>query len=146
MWDDVKPTNSEQGWEPLPENGWFALMAWVAGPANVGRAAQSDEGRAVRVVHVHDGVEPRTVEPFAEGDRRSVDESVNEFLLEAGVPARPAGFDWFMRIPEGWPAGLSVADELSSQITRSWENDTHPEALLPLFERAVQAFYADAPA
>ena len=119
VWDEVKPKGSEQGWEPLPENGWFALMAWTAGLENVGRLARN---------------------------RSSVDESVNEFRLAAGVPARPSGFDWFLRVPDGWPAGLSLADELSSQITRAWENGTHPATLVPIFERAVKAFYADAPA
>ena len=145
MWDEVKLKKAKQGWELLPENGWFALMAWTAGPENLSRAGQCDEGRTVRVARVQDGVDSHTVAPFTVQDRCSVDESVNEFLLEAGVPARPSGFDWFLRVPQGWPVELSLADELGSQITRAWENGTHPAMLRPLFERVVKAFYANAP-
>lgn len=116
MWDDVRIKDSGQRWELLPENGWFALLAWTAGLNHVSRAAH---------------------------DRASADDPVNEFLLEAGVPARPVGFDWFLRIPDRWPVELSLADELGSQITRAWPNDTHPAALLPLFERVVHGFYSD---
>lgn len=144
MWDQVQDKSSGAGWELLPETGWFALLAWAAGPENVGRATQSDASRTVRRTLLQDGVESRSVEPFMDTDRLMVDEVVNTFLLDAGVPARPAGFDWFLRVPEGWPAGLSLVDELASQITGKWESGTHPAALRPLFSRVVGEFYAAA--
>ncbi len=84
------------------------------------------------------------MEPFTAADRRLVDEVVNSFLLDAGVPARPTGFDWFLRVPEGWPAGLSLIDELTSQITGKWDSGTHPAALRPLFSQVLGDFYTDA--
>ncbi|MDJ0318502.1 DUF5956 family protein [Arthrobacter antibioticus] len=145
MWDEVQPRDCEQGWELLPESGWFALMAWTAGPDNLSRSAQEDAEKKVRVMQVLHEVESHTAAPFTAKDRHTVNEAVNEFLLDAGVAARPPGFDWFLRLPQGWPVGISLAEELGSQITLAWENGTHPAKLRPLFHRVVQDFYATAP-
>ncbi|MFB9165404.1 DUF5956 family protein [Arthrobacter psychrochitiniphilus] len=143
-WDTAAFEESADGWELLGENGWFAMMAWAAGPGNTRKAVQCDWAKTVRVT-CHQGETATTrAAPFTPEDRCTIEDSVNEYLLAAGIPARPSGFDWFLRVPTGWPEGLSLADELAARITGKWENGAHPATLRPLFREVVQDFYADA--
>ncbi|GAA1495829.1 DUF5956 family protein [Paeniglutamicibacter kerguelensis] len=142
MWSDVPVHEPEPGWELLPENGWFAMIGWVAGLANLRRFPGSDVGRTVRVTCIEHGSERTYLEPFGAEDRADVDESVNGYLADAGIPPRPSGFDWYLRVPEGWPGESAVPDALSSRILqRQRASETRPDQVLEIMESIVGGFY-----
>lgn len=143
MWNDVPVREPESGWELLPENGWFALLGWAAGTANLRRAPGSDAGRTVRVTLIEHGVERNFLEPFGPEDRRDVDGSVNGYLADAGVPARPTGFDWYLRIPPAWTPGAGFADELSGRVNRRLPLAApRPDQILESMRSVVGGVYA----
>jgi Family of unknown function (DUF5956) len=37
MWSDAQDAEPTASWVELPENGWGALIGWVAGRGNLGR-------------------------------------------------------------------------------------------------------------
>ncbi|PWK91191.1 hypothetical protein C8D88_1011224 [Lentzea atacamensis] len=86
----------------LPDNGWGATIAWEAGPELAGRIA--DDVSAYHVVErTRAGnsrviAEQRTV-PRTEEDQDVIEESVNDYLAEAGIPPRPRGFAWYLKVP-----------------------------------------------
>lgn len=143
MWNHVPVHAPEPGWELLPENGWFAMMCWVAGAANLRRFPGSDEGRSVRVTMVVSKAECSRREPFSADDRADVEEAINGYLAATGIPPRPPGFDWFLRVPVGWPPESPVAETLSSGILRrQGPNETRPDRILEIMESIVGGFLA----
>ncbi len=142
-WEQVAVKDSEGRWEALGENGWFTMLAWAAGPDNVRKTLHSDAGRTVRQTLVADGLETRSFEPFTEEDRAAVEESINSYIGTAGMPPRPPGFAWHLRVPAGWAGERSVADELSAQILREQRDEPVPAELWPLIVRIVTAFYSE---
>ncbi|MFF5791269.1 DUF5956 family protein [Paeniglutamicibacter sp. NPDC012692] len=143
MWNDVPVLAPEPGWEPLPESGWFAMIGWACGVSNLRRFPGSDVGRTVRVTCIEHGSEGTYLETFGAEDRADVDESVNGYLADAGIPPRPSGFDWYLRVPEGWAGELAVQDVLSSRILqRQRASETRPDQILKIMESIVGGFYA----
>lgn len=142
MWNDVPVQAPEQGWELLPEDGWFAMIGWACGVSNMRRFPASDEGKTVRVTCIENGTERTYLEPFGAEDRANVVESVNGYLADAGIPHRPSGFDWYLRVPNSWPNGSSPLDALSSRILgRQQANETRPNQILEIMESVVGGFY-----
>jgi hypothetical protein len=91
-----------QRFRQLGDNGWFQLVAWFAGPRNVVRAHDDRAAHTVRVTtHDRAGGATTTTAPRTEADQDIIEETVNEYLAEAGVPARPRGFSWHLRVPAG---------------------------------------------
>jgi hypothetical protein len=86
----------------LPDNGWGATITWEAGPERAGRVA--DDVSAYHVVErTRAGnsrvvAERRTV-PRTAADQDIIEESVNDYLAEAGIPPRPPGHAWYLKIP-----------------------------------------------
>lgn len=79
----------------LPDNGWQLLFAWLAGPRRACRRVDRTP-QPVRVVHRGAGL---SFAPRTDADQRLVDEVVNDYLREAGVPPRPSGFTWYVELP-----------------------------------------------
>lgn len=142
-WEQVAFKDSEGDWEALGENGWFTMLAWAAGPENVRRSVQSDDGRTVPCTKTGDGVETTWRQPFVPADRAVVEESINGYIGEANIPPRPSGFTWHLRIRAGWAGPGSVVDELSARILREQRHEQTPAELWPLFARIVTACYAE---
>lgn len=86
----------------MAENGFGSAIAFIAGPPNFGRRPADDSGRTVHVALEHpDGSSEEFDRPFTADDRASVDEAAGWYLADWGMPPRPSGFDWFVRMPEG---------------------------------------------
>ncbi|NEM90311.1 DUF5956 family protein [Galbitalea soli] len=107
-WDAIPNLVDTKGWVALGESEFDALIAWTAGPENVGRVATEA------------APEP---EP---GDGR-----VDRYLADAGIPPRPRGFVWYLRVPPETPA----AEDFVAGIT-AVAHDTPPAARVsPLLRR-----------
>ena len=126
-WDDFRTLDDQSGWVEVDENGWGTLLAWVAGPENARRRATTDDGRTVRVVVERAGIpDQHSAEPFTARDRDLIEDGINPYLEEAGVPPRPRGYTWFIRVT---PTGLT-AEEFLEQVNSSVLN-APPEVVMP---------------
>gem|GEM_PF-5455434 len=94
----------------FPESGWGALLCWIAGPDNVARVSRLPEDVGVtRVEVVTGGASARSERATTDDERNLVDDSIDEYLAEAGVPARPRGYRWYARQGAPDPAAWSRA-------------------------------------
>lgn len=99
-WACTELSEAPEGWIPVVETGWAALVLWAAGPDNFVRVRPVSRERFGSLVRgLPGGREYR--EPFrlTEADLASVDDDIDVYLTEAGIPPRPRGFDWFIRRP-----------------------------------------------
>lgn len=94
----------------FPESGWGALLCWIAGPENVERVPRvpGDVG-VTRVEVVTGGASTRSQRAATADERDMVENSIDEYLAEAGVPSRPRGYRWYARPGAPDPAGWSRA-------------------------------------
>ncbi len=127
-WDDydVVPREAIDGNRliELPDgSGWFLLVAWVAGPSRVRRCLAPDEPPDVRVVcHGPSGTVRYSRRPTDEEEQEYYD-MVAGWLSDAGVPAPPQGFCWWLDVsdrfssaPEFWSALNASVD-----VVAPWE-------------------------
>ncbi|GAA2751841.1 hypothetical protein GCM10009869_17380 [Amnibacterium kyonggiense] len=77
------------------------------------------------------------LEPRSPEDQADIDEAANEYLAAAGLPARPAEFDWFIRRPAGYSRPTSYCDAISTRINETAANS--PVEVLAEARRAIKA-------
>lgn len=120
--------DDQAGWAEVDENGWGALLAWAAGPENARRRPTTDDGRTVRVATERNGVVTGPLlEPFTAYDRDIIEDGVNWYLEDAGVPPRPRGYTWFVRV---YPPDMA-AEEFMASVSGSVQ-DAPPEIVNPV--------------
>jgi hypothetical protein len=109
-WDDfpLLQGNPEGTHLELADNGYQLMLAWVAGPRRVVRTL--DEREHTTESRIYTGMDVRNppskptrvvVEPRSDEDWAIIDEAANSYLADAGVPPRPRGFRWYLRLSEG---------------------------------------------
>ncbi len=114
-----------EGWILATENGWGALVVWSAGPRNVVRVPAPPRNRGTVVVTgFSDGAQTRERALLTDADLASIDDDIDAYLADAGLPPRPRGFDWYLR-----PPGASAATGPDAFWAAVWEGAT---AGLPL--------------
>lgn len=142
MWSDVQEGGPSASWVELPENGWGALLGWAAGSENLRRSPSSDVGRTVTgYIEDANGRTPFE-EPFTAADRKVVDDDIDMYLGAAGVPPRPRGFVWMIRVPDGHASPEAFLADVDSTVLRAADSVTHPMQLLPVFADVLRNFYA----
>jgi hypothetical protein len=144
LWDEAPLLPDTVGWVELEENGWGSLKAWAAGPGRVGRMPQDDSSRRVKVSCETGGVITSRDEPFTPADRAGLEDSINRYLADAGVPPRPVGFTWFLRLPDDWPADRDFAEEFDRFVNTSpaiAADGVMPDLVLPVMREAVRSLY-----
>lgn len=99
-WECTELSEAPQDWILATENGWGALVVWAAGPGNFVRVRPPSSDRFGSIVRRLPGGEKERA-PFrlTEADLSSIDDDIDSYLDEAGIPPRPRGFDWFIRRP-----------------------------------------------
>ena len=105
-----KPAGDPAGTIELPETGWGAHIAWVAGPAWVNPDPSRPVPR-VRRTDERDGETTTTWHDRTTEEQAGVDDDIADHLADAGIPAPPRGVRWSLRRP----AGLG-ADEFWSRL------------------------------
>lgn len=140
-WDEVADGGPEQGWTELPETGWGMLAAWAAGTENIRRYPVDDTGRQVRVT-TETGTSTETrFDPFTTSDRQAVDEDIESYLADAGVPAPPRGYTWLIRLPETVGTENQFWQEINKGLAAAAPGAVHPRDISPVVERIVDALY-----
>ncbi|MBN3498842.1 hypothetical protein JYA52_15160 [Arthrobacter pascens] len=105
-WECEELSEAPAGWIPATENGWGALVVWAAGPGNVVRVPAAPRDRhTVVVTHYPDGSEHREPSMLSDAELESIDDDIDAYLDDAGLPPRPRGYDWFIRRPQNTGPG-----------------------------------------
>lgn len=85
------------------DSGWHMAICWFAGPEHVVRVPDEPGWHSVRTTFAATGADAgEPVVEFSErteADQDLIEEDVNAFLTEAGIPPRPRGFTWFLDVP-----------------------------------------------
>ncbi|GEN81208.1 DUF5956 family protein [Actinotalea fermentans] len=99
-WHEVLMTTASTGghWVRVPDNGWGALIAYLAGPGRVRTVARRYND--VRVVTVHDGVRTEHSEEITPEDVRGIERDIASYVAERAAPAPPPGVSFEILIPD----------------------------------------------
>jgi hypothetical protein len=102
-WDRVTTLTTEPGGGliELPESGWGALVGWLAGPAHLARRHDRIDQHATVVTIVDAAGERRSTHARTAAEQDEIDADIDGYLRDAGIPARPSGYRWFLRLPPG---------------------------------------------
>ncbi|WP_185995542.1 DUF5956 family protein [Nocardioides campestrisoli] len=113
-WDDVPlldgpPTEAPPGerWQPVDEYGPGVLVLWCLRA----RAASAPLGESpvTQVTEEVGGMSRSWSRPRSAREQAEVDQDVDELLVDAGLPPRPAGRQWFLRLPAALDLAASVS-------------------------------------
>lgn len=143
MWSDVQELEPSALWAELPENGWGALIGWAAGKGNLRRNHSSDAGRTVTGYTERAGVREEFEEPFTAADRQIVDDDINKYLRDAGLPPRPPGYVWMIRVPAGHISPEAFLAGVDTAILQAAEGTVDPKHLRRVFEAVLSGFYTE---
>ena len=143
-WQAHELDPSEPGWVQMTETGWDALKLWCAGPDNRARAPRDDRDRTVRVVCETGGTVTQTIEPFTADDLRIMEEAIDSYLAEGGVPPLPRGYRWYLRIPDGLSGDL--LDHLESHLNSRLTGAPKPADWLRELQPIMDDIYRTEPA
>ncbi|MFK0039709.1 DUF5956 family protein [Paenarthrobacter sp. NPDC090517] len=75
------------------------MVIWAAGPDNLARVSPPSSERFGSLLRRLPGEEEQQQFKLTEADLSSIDDDIDAYLAEAGIPPRPRGFDWFIRRP-----------------------------------------------
>ncbi|WP_442859043.1 DUF5956 family protein [Arthrobacter sp. CAN_A212] len=122
-WESVRVSVPPAGWVELEDSTWDALISARAGAGNVLR-------------QVRDGSR------FRADDQEVVDRTIDEYLGAAGIPPRPRGYAWFLRLPQGITNQRAFQQDLNTFITNSDPTASLPGDLSVLVSSFLQRSYS----
>jgi hypothetical protein len=125
----------------LPDNGWHLLFAWLAGPLHVCRRIDISGHPVTTILRDRRGTPPlKSSEPRTEEDWTTIDQMVNSYLHDAGVPPRPRGFVWYLELPPAHtPREIWNAVNLPAQHGDS----VNPNQVRTAMANAAAALYSE---
>ncbi|MFF3855700.1 DUF5956 family protein [Micromonospora sp. NPDC002575] len=123
----------------LPESGWGALVGWCAGPARLIRVPDRVEAHTTRVVCISPAGKEQYSRPRTREEQDEIDVDIDVYLRECGVPGRPAGYRWFLRLPSGYKGDRLWAEVGEAQTSSA----IHPADVAPRMAEIVARVYAD---
>jgi hypothetical protein len=132
-WNQVRDGAQLEGWTEATANGWGALIAWVAGPANTRRAPAAVRDRHTEVLVMTDGAVVRQPSMLSDEDLASIDDDIDSYLAAAGVPPLPRGYTWFIRRP----AQCDTDAAFWAAINQGVQETAPDDAVEPLEARLV---------
>jgi hypothetical protein len=136
-WDDV-PVIEESDVSAdelieLPANGWGQLVGWVAGVKRLRRVVDRRE-HMTTLYYPMKGLTIRR--PRSASEQEEIEEDVNSYLAEAGVPPRPPGYVWYV----GKPAAVSEG-EFWVRIREAQGMSVLPGRLTSVLPGIIDALY-----
>jgi hypothetical protein len=135
---ELRPPSTTH-WQ-FPDAAWFAIFMWAAGPNRV--VATKDQTTREPVRHVHanpDGSLVHRDVPFTSSDQSDVDDDLDEVLGHVGLPPRPRGFDWYLRIDSNQ---LERISRIGGRVEASIPKDIDGRDYLPAVRVAMEAMVA----
>jgi hypothetical protein len=104
---DVVVTDQGTYWE-CGTTDWHLMLGWFAGPETLMRCPDDREHWWTATEEDGSGNRRTTRRRVSDDELREIDEDVNRFLHERGLPAPPSGFRWFQLVPPGGGTGNDV--------------------------------------
>lgn len=145
-WASAELAKAPPGWILAVENGWGAMVVWAAGQGNFVRVPAAVGDRHGIIVHrLPDGSEQR--EPFAlsDADLAAIDDDIDAYIADAGLPPRPRGYDWFIRRPpDAGLGGDAFWEAVWAATMAALPNDPlpHPSAIKEPVREALERMYS----
>ncbi|WP_193612276.1 DUF5956 family protein [Nocardioides lijunqiniae] len=98
-----------EAWHEVDEYGLAVLALWCL---RRDRAASSPAGDPplARVTREQSGTQDTWTRPRTPQEQADVDDDLDHLLADAGVPARPRGRRWYLRLPPGQGLEESVRE------------------------------------
>ena len=139
-------SEAPQDWILATENGWGALVIWAAGPGNFARVRPASPDRFGFIARrLPGGGEQRQPFTLTEADLSSINDDIDVYLAEAGIPPRPRGFDWFIRRPSDFELDDDKFWAFVWAATTEGlpENGLRPSTMAGPAKEAMASFYRD---
>ncbi|PSK99546.1 hypothetical protein CLV63_103271 [Murinocardiopsis flavida] len=144
--DDGSCAREEARYLEYSESGWSMMILWAAGTEHIVRCLETRPPPPVRVTHVReDGTEQRWELERTRHDQADIDLFVDTVLGEAGVPAQPSGYRWFLRLPDSCRGADDFAARLRAALGPGRLQTGPPSEDLAAFRRAFAVLYGGAP-
>lgn len=139
--EDVYGTVEVDGrryWE-CGHSGWHMLIAWLAGQHTL---ARYPEDRPQYWRHTNNYGRPGVVSKELETAelKEIANDSVNDYLIDAGLPKRPSGYRWFQVLPPNVDASELTAS-INEAILRSRIKRSTPSVVIPIIEPVIKRAY-----
>ena len=131
-WNQVGESARLEGWTEATANGWGALIAWVAEPANTRRVPAAVRDRHTEVLVMTDGAVVRQPSMLSDEDLASIDDDIDMYLAAAGVPPLPRCYAWFIRRPAQCDTDAAFWSAINQGV-----QEVAPDAVEPLELRLV---------
>ena len=152
MWDDVAvvehpPTDLTDSATEAPETGYGALVVWCAGPAHTVRVPQRDLAAHHVVIETSDaaGAITRNERPRNQADQDEIDADLNDYLSDAGIAPRPAGYRWFITVPPTIDPPERLWQDLNKVLATLPATATHPRDTKRALQDALPALLRPEP-
>ena len=144
-WDDVQvspeaPLTAAGDRVELPESGWGALVGWTAGLDRMVRCLDRLDRHMTVVTTTSPAGDDRQTRPRTAAEQADLDADINTYLRDAGIPARPSGYRWFLRLPPGYGEGR-FWNELHESLNREPTAATHPADIAYQVRKILQDIY-----
>jgi len=152
MWQDTTwsdfpllsdPDEATKDYVEVPDNGFQLCIEWAAGPALGARLPRGPEIRQVEV-NCEDrltGTSNSHMTPWTEEDDNAVDFFVNSYLAEAGIPARPRGYRWFLKRPPSISPGNDAFNQISSAVIKAGGDGSQAAEVVRVAQRILPELY-----
>ena len=144
VWEAVPiVTSCGPAWVEAPENGWGTLAAWSAGTANCRRQLRDYRSRTVQVTCVAaDGTVEERTEPLSGDDIEGINDDMESYLTDAGVPLPPRRFTWFIRLPPSFHSEDDFWAAFNREVYKRAGDNTHPRDLVGAMAGAMESLYS----
>lgn len=143
-WADVPlaANAKSEAWIEATNNGWGALVLWASEPRNlIRRLGQSDQGPVIESVTAN-GVTTTHESPLTLQDLQEADDDIDSYLSEAGIPPRPRGFIWYIRLPSSVNNEREFWAALNQAIADRAPEARRPSQFLPQITDALACLYS----
>ena len=126
----------------VPDSGFTMLTAWLAGPDNLVRLVDR-EPHATTVTTVRDSAETTHTESRTSAEQERIDQGIEDYLTDAGVPTPPRGYRWYQRLPYDYNALGDVYAHVNAALRDADPHgtSTHPSQIAPIMSTIVSALY-----
>lgn len=123
----------------IPDTGFTMLVGWYAGPARLVRLLDLAHHTVTVTTIRYDGLTSERVEPRSLADQDAIDEGIEDYLADAGVPAPPRGYRWYQRLPHGYTTLAALHAEINTRLRGLDPHATaiRPRDIAPLLDRIV---------
>jgi hypothetical protein len=122
-WELVKAEHPPAPWIALEDSPWDAMISALAGADNLVRHQQDEK-------------------PVAEEDQEIIGNTIDEYLVAAGLTPRPRGYVWFLRPPPELPTLWSLHEYLNEYINERNPQASFPGELRELLQASLHRLYS----